>query len=88
MDKNENYEEVEMPSPSYWPIVLAFSMLLMAVGIIYSLIISAVGFVLLLVALFSWTLENRTESLLREEVVVTDNSGTDAGRAEKPAREE
>ncbi len=71
MDDNHKHE-IELPDPSYWPIVLAFGMLVIAVGIIYSLIISAVGLAILLVALTGWTLENRTESLAREEVVVDD----------------
>ncbi len=56
------HDEIEMPAPSFWPIVLAFGLLLMAAGVIFSLIISAVGVIILLVALVGWTLENRSES--------------------------
>ncbi len=69
MDENQNHE-IEMPAPSFWPIVLAFGLLAIAAGIIYSLIISALGIIILLVALVGWTLENRTEAMAREVVEV------------------
>ncbi len=72
----ENQEqEIEMPAPSYWPIVMAFGLLLIAAGIIYSLIISAVGIIILLVALVGWTLENRSDIVVFEEVDVPTTIG-------------
>ncbi len=59
MEENQTHE-IEMPAPSFWPLVLAFGLLLIVTGIIFSLIISAVGIVTLLVALVAWTLENRS----------------------------
>lgn len=51
--------EIHLPAPSYWPIVLAAGMVLMAAGVIFSLIITAVGVVVLLAAIIGWTGENR-----------------------------
>jgi hypothetical protein len=51
--------EVEMPLPSYWPILLAFSLLLMAAGVIFTLILTAIGFIGLLVCIAGWTIQNR-----------------------------
>ena len=50
---------IHLPPPSYWPIVLAFGMLVLGVGIIYSLIVVGVGVVIMLAALVGWTGENR-----------------------------
>ncbi len=56
------HDKIEMPAPSFWPIVLAFGLLLMAIGVLYSWIISVVGVIILLTSLVGWTLENRSES--------------------------
>lgn len=58
MDENP---EVHLPAPSFWPIVLAFGMTLMAVGVVSTIIVSIVGVIILLVAIAGWTLENRAE---------------------------
>lgn len=55
----EDHHEVHLPSPSYWPIILAFGMTLIAAGAVSSVIVSLVGVVLLLVAIVGWTWENR-----------------------------
>jgi cytochrome c oxidase subunit 1 len=51
--------EIHLPSPSYWPIALAFGMALIAVGVVSTFILSIVGVVVMLVAIAGWTLENR-----------------------------
>jgi len=51
--------EIHLPAPSFWPIVLAFSLALIAIGVVSSLIVSIVGLVLLLVSIAGWTMENR-----------------------------
>lgn len=56
MDENH---EVHLPAPSYWPIVLAFGLALIAAGVVSTIIVSIVGIVVLLVAITGWTLENR-----------------------------
>ena len=55
----EEQPEIHLPSPSFWPIVLAFGMALIAVGVVSTIIVSIVGVVVLLVAIAGWTLENR-----------------------------
>ena len=51
--------EIHLPAPSFWPIVLAFGMALIAIGVVSTIIVSIVGVVVLLVAIAGWTLENR-----------------------------
>jgi uncharacterized membrane protein len=55
----EKKPEIHMPAPSFWPIVLAAGMALMAVGLVSSILVSIVGLVILLVAVAGWTMENR-----------------------------
>jgi cytochrome c oxidase subunit 1 len=57
-----NEHDFHMPQPSFWPLVLAFSIMLIAIGILSTLIISAIGIILLLVAIFGWTFENRADN--------------------------
>lgn len=52
---------IHMPQPSFWPIVLAFSLLLMAVGVISTLIITLIGAAGLIASLIGWALENRSD---------------------------
>lgn len=66
--KTDHQPAVHLPEPSYWPITLAFSVLLIAIGIIFGWIISLVGILLLLSTIVGWTLENRARSLAAEEI--------------------
>jgi cytochrome c oxidase subunit 1 len=56
-----NATGIHLPSPSYWPIVLAFAFPLIAYGVIFNLAISAVGVVVLVTALYGWALEPATD---------------------------
>jgi cytochrome c oxidase subunit 1 len=51
---------IHMPSPSYWPIVLAFALPIIGFGVIYNRLIAVVGVVILLLAMFGWALEPAT----------------------------
>jgi cytochrome c oxidase subunit 1 len=51
--------EIHLPPPSFWPIVLAFGVTLIAIGIIFGTLISLLGVIVLLVAIAGWTQENR-----------------------------
>lgn len=53
--------EVHLPSPSYWPITLAFSFALISIGVVSNVIVSIVGVLGLLASIAGWTLENRQE---------------------------
>ena len=46
-----------MPSPSYWPIVLAFGLPVIAYGIIFNLVLSLIGVAIVLLGIFGWALE-------------------------------
>ncbi len=48
---------IHLPSPSYWPIVLAFSLLIIGYGIIFERVMAIVGAALLVLAIFGWALE-------------------------------
>ena len=48
---------IHLPSPSYWPIVLALAFPVIAYGVIFNLMISVVGAAILVLALFGWVLE-------------------------------
>lgn len=52
---------IHMPSPSFWPLVLAFSLLLISLGMVSTKLLSLVGVVVLLTAIAGWALENRSE---------------------------
>ena len=53
-------KHIHMPSPSYWPIVLAFGLPVITFGLIYSHLISVVGGVIVLFAAYGWALESST----------------------------
>ena len=55
----DDHPEFHLPSPSYWPIVLAFGLALIAVGVVSTIYVSIVGVVVMLVSIAGWTLENR-----------------------------
>ena len=51
-DKN-----IHLPSQSYYPLILSFSLPVMAFGAIYNHILIAVGAVIALFAIFGWAME-------------------------------
>jgi len=55
----KEHPDIHLPPPSYWPIALAFGLVLIAIGVVSSFIISIVGIVVMLVAIAGWTMENR-----------------------------
>ena len=46
-----------MPLPSYWPVVAAVGLPLIAYGLIFQLALAAIGGVTLLVGIYGWALE-------------------------------
>jgi hypothetical protein len=64
----EDWIEVheELPRPTYWPIVMAVAMTLIAFGIVNSVLIIAIGIILLIVALVGWIGDVRDEARLRK----------------------
>ena len=59
LEKNAD-AHIHMPSPSYWPLVLAAGMPVVALGVIYSIPVAIVGGVIMLYALYGWALEPAT----------------------------
>ncbi len=55
-DKGEA-QNVHLPSPSYWPLVLAFALPLICYGLIFNLWILAVGVLVAVVAMYGWGIE-------------------------------
>ena len=51
---------IHLPSPSYWPIILSFGMLVICYGVIYSTLLLAAGAAIAVLALFGWALEPPT----------------------------
>lgn len=66
MEDLENHQATQVPESSFWPVLLAFGLLLIAVGIIFTLIISVIGIVILLGSIVGWTLENRRAGPVEE----------------------
>ena len=53
-------KHIHMPSPSYWPLVLACGMPFVALGVIYSIPVAIAGGLIMLYALYGWALEPST----------------------------
>jgi cytochrome c oxidase subunit 1 len=49
--------EIHLPSPSYWPLVVALALPTIAFGVIYSFWLCGVGAVILLGGVYGWSLE-------------------------------
>ncbi len=52
-----NGEGVHLPAPSYWPIIVAFSIPIIGYGLIFNLWLAIPGAVLLMGSLYGWALE-------------------------------
>ncbi len=53
-------QHIHLPSPSYWPILLALGLPIMAYGVIYNILLIAAGALLVLVSLYGWGMEPHT----------------------------
>jgi cytochrome c oxidase subunit I len=49
--------EIHLPSPSYWPLVVALSLPVIAFGVIYTFWLCGVGALILLGGVYGWSLE-------------------------------
>jgi cytochrome c oxidase subunit 1 len=59
MERNKD-AHIHMPSPSYWPIVLALGLPVIAFGLIYSIPVALVGGVIVVLGCFGWAIEPST----------------------------
>jgi len=50
-------KDIHLPSPSYWPLVVALSLPIIGFGVIYSHILIAVGALVTILGLFGWSME-------------------------------
>ena len=57
----EEHPDIHMPGPSFWPIVLAGGLVLIAIGTVSNFITSIIGILVLLVSIGGWAMENRAE---------------------------
>ena len=51
---------IHLPSPSYWPLLLALGLPIMAYGVIYSFWLIGVGAAVVMLSMFGWALEPQT----------------------------
>jgi hypothetical protein len=54
---DEEHEHIHIPPPSFWPIVLAGCITIMFAGFLSTLVISAIGALLVLIVMIAWGLE-------------------------------
>lgn len=57
----EEHPDIHMPGPSFWPIVLAGGLVLIAIGTVSNFIASLIGILVLLASIAGWAMENRAE---------------------------
>jgi cytochrome c oxidase subunit 1 len=50
-------KHIHLPSPSYWPIILAVGLPIVAYGIIFARLLAVFGGVVILLAMFGWSME-------------------------------
>lgn len=62
---------IYLPAPSFQPFLLAGGVLLLAAGLIWTTVLSALGLFVLLIAVVGWTQELRVEAL-REQAEADD----------------
>ncbi len=54
--------DIHLPGPSFWPIVMAAGVMLIAAGVLLTPVISGLGLVVVLTSVGGWTQENRLEA--------------------------
>ncbi len=54
-------EEVHLPDPAYTPVVLAFGVTIVVVGVVLSWVMVAIGLIIAVVALTRWIRQAREE---------------------------
>jgi cytochrome c oxidase subunit 1 len=58
---DEHHGDIHMPSPSYFPLLAALGLPVIAFGLIYHIPLVAVGAAMLLIGVYGWALEPATE---------------------------
>ncbi|HET7145299.1 MAG TPA: cytochrome c oxidase subunit 4 [Anaerolineales bacterium] len=57
----KEHPDIHVPPPSFWPILLACGLVLIAIGVVSSFTVSLLGVIVLLIAVGGWAMENRAE---------------------------
>ena len=70
---------IHLPSPSYWPIILALGLPLVAYGLIFNLWITAVGALVVIGAFYGWVLESPDDPEAHAEDHELEVSGNGSG---------
>jgi|WetSurMetagenome_2_1015567.scaffolds.fasta_scaffold148094_2 hypothetical protein len=60
-------EDLETPTYSFWPLLLAVGILLIAVGIVWTIGITILGLVITFASIVGWVWENRIDPIPDEE---------------------
>jgi cytochrome c oxidase subunit 1 len=56
-ETHEEHPDIDMPKPSYWPLVAAVGLPLIGYGLLFQWALSALGAMVLLVGIYGWALE-------------------------------
>jgi cytochrome c oxidase subunit 1 len=80
--------DVHLPSPSYWPIVMAAGLPLVGYGLIFHLGLAAVGGVILLLAGYAWGMEPADDPETARAHDAHDVHGDGAGHTDGDERQE
>ena len=54
-------EEIHLPDPSYMPVLLAFGVTIVVIGVVLNWVMVAIGLIIVLVALTRWIRQTREE---------------------------
>lgn len=54
-------EDLTTPVYSYWPLFVALGAVMIAIGVVWTVVISVLGLLLLFASVIGWVWENRTE---------------------------
>jgi membrane protein implicated in regulation of membrane protease activity len=57
----ERGEAIHLPGPTYIPVVVAFGLTLLVCGVVISLVMSAIGAVITIIALVRWIRDTRRD---------------------------
>ncbi len=52
-----SHPEIEMPSPSYWPLVMTIGVTFLLLGIVFNFYLSGLGLVIFMISLVGWLRE-------------------------------
>ena len=74
-------KHIHLPSPSYWPIVSAFGMPIVAYGLIFNMWLCLIGGIIVVGGLYGWVLEPADDPDAAHDDHDSDDHGSDDGSA-------